>query len=53
MRFDSSVSAQETVRQVLARDPRMIRHTSVKLGDGKLDSLSRFGKDGGHGPQGW
>ncbi|KAK9423855.1 putative Ribosomal protein S6 [Seiridium unicorne] len=53
MRFDASVSTQEAVKQVLAKDPRMIRHTSVKLGDGKLDTLAKLGKDGGMGAQGW
>ncbi|KAH6661324.1 ribosomal protein S6 [Truncatella angustata] len=53
MRFDSSVGTQEAVKQVLAKDPRMIRHTSVKLGDGKLDTLARLGRDGGNGAQGW
>ena len=53
MRFDASIATQDAVRQVLARDPRMIRHTTVKLGDGKLSSLARLGRDGGHGPQGW
>jgi small subunit ribosomal protein S6 len=43
MRFDSSVSTQEEVRNMLRLDPRMIRHSSVKLGDGKLDTLSRMG----------
>ncbi|RYP22262.1 hypothetical protein DL765_001776 [Monosporascus sp. GIB2] len=43
MRFDSSVAAQQAVRNMLALDPRMIRHSSVKLGDGKLESISRVG----------
>ncbi|KAI1105643.1 ribosomal protein S6 [Jackrogersella minutella] len=43
MRFDSSVQTQEAIRNMLALDPRMIRHTSVKLGDGKLETMSRFG----------
>ncbi|KAI3320358.1 ribosomal protein S6 [Xylariaceae sp. AK1471] len=43
MRFDSSVSTQEEVRNMLRLDPRMIRHSSVKLGDGKLDTMSRMG----------
>ncbi|KAI2609168.1 ribosomal protein S6 [Hypoxylon sp. NC1633] len=43
MRFDSSVKTQQAVREMLALDPRMIRHSSVKLGDGKLSTLSRFG----------
>lgn len=54
MRFDSSISTQEEVRRVLAKDPRMIRHSAVRLGDGKLDSLSKFLGDGGKkGPEGW
>ncbi|KAI0010212.1 hypothetical protein F4779DRAFT_319213 [Xylariaceae sp. FL0662B] len=43
MRFDSSVGTQEAVRNMLRLDPRMIRHSTVKLGDGKLASTSRFG----------
>ncbi|RYO89151.1 hypothetical protein DL770_001725 [Monosporascus sp. CRB-9-2] len=43
MRFDSSVAAQQAVRNMLALDPRMIRHSSVKLGDGKLETISRVG----------
>ncbi|KAH9898963.1 ribosomal protein S6 [Xylariomycetidae sp. FL2044] len=42
MRFDSSIQTQEAVRKMLRLDPRMIRHSSVKLGDGKLDKMSRF-----------
>ncbi|KAI0127557.1 hypothetical protein BJ170DRAFT_683393 [Xylariales sp. AK1849] len=52
-RFDASVGTQEAVKQVLAKDPRMIRHTSVKLGDGKLETLSRFGGNGKNGAEGW
>lgn len=44
MRYDASVRAQEEVRNALRLDVRVLRHTSVKLGDGKLDSLSRFGQ---------
>ncbi|KAI1206582.1 ribosomal protein S6 [Annulohypoxylon truncatum] len=44
MRFDGSVATQDAVRNMLALDPRMIRHSSVKLGDGKLETMSRFGK---------
>lgn len=44
MRFDSSSATQEAVRSTLALDPRVVRSTSVKLGDGKLETLSRFGK---------
>ncbi|KAI1085580.1 ribosomal protein S6 [Whalleya microplaca] len=43
MRFDASVATQQAVRQMLALDPRMLRHSSVKLGDGKLTTTSRFG----------
>ncbi|CAJ2506799.1 Uu.00g079850.m01.CDS01 [Anthostomella pinea] len=43
MRFDASVGTQEAVRNMLRLDPRMIRHASVKLGDGKLGTMSRFG----------
>ncbi|KAI1643864.1 ribosomal protein S6 [Daldinia loculata] len=43
MRFDASVGTQQAVRNMLALDPRMIRHASVKLGDGKLSTMSRFG----------
>lgn len=44
MRFDASTEAQGIVRKTINLDPRVIRSTSVKLGDGKLDSLSRFGQ---------
>ncbi|KAH8653703.1 30S ribosomal protein S6 [Xylariales sp. PMI_506] len=53
MRFDSSSAVQDAVKQVLAKDPRMIRYASTKLGDGKLGTLSRFGRNGGQGPEGW
>ncbi|KAI1348669.1 37S ribosomal protein Mrp17 [Xylaria sp. FL0043] len=43
MRFDASVATQEDVRKMLRLDPRMIRHSSVKLGDGKLGTMSRIG----------
>ncbi|KAI0399887.1 hypothetical protein F4802DRAFT_529876 [Xylaria palmicola] len=42
MRFDSSITTQEEVRKMLRLDPRMIRHSSVKLGDGKLGTMSRL-----------
>jgi len=44
MRFDSSSDAQMAVRNALAVDPRVIRCASVKLGDGKLATTSRFGE---------
>ncbi|KAK7756265.1 hypothetical protein SLS62_001861 [Diatrype stigma] len=43
MRYDASIATQLAVRNMLALDPRMIRHASVKLGDGKLESLARVG----------
>ncbi|KAI1811285.1 ribosomal protein S6 [Poronia punctata] len=43
MRFDASISTQEQLRHMLRLDPRMIRHSSVKLGDGKLETMSRMG----------
>ncbi|KAI1263936.1 37S ribosomal protein Mrp17 [Xylariaceae sp. FL1019] len=43
MRFDASIETQDAVRKSLRLDPRMIRHTSVKLGDGKLGTMSRIG----------
>ncbi|ORY63473.1 ribosomal protein S6 [Pseudomassariella vexata] len=43
LRYDASVKTQEEVKQVLAKDPRIIRHTNVKLGDGKLETMSKFG----------
>ncbi|KAK3986957.1 ribosomal protein S6 [Cladorrhinum sp. PSN332] len=44
MRYDCGIQANEAVRQTLSIDPRVIRATNVKLGDGKLERLSRFGK---------
>lgn len=43
VRYDASVATQEQVRQTLGLDPRVVRSTSVKLGDGKLERLSKFG----------
>ncbi|KAI0390397.1 ribosomal protein S6 [Xylariaceae sp. FL0594] len=43
IRFDSSVATQEELRRMLRLDPRMIRHSTVKIGDGKLETLSRMG----------
>lgn len=43
MRFDASVATQEDIRNMLRLDPRMIRHSSVRLGDGKLGTMSRLG----------
>ncbi|KAJ2905922.1 37S ribosomal protein MRP17 mitochondrial [Zalerion maritima] len=44
MRFDASGPTQEVVRSTMSMDPRVIKVTSVKLGDGKLGSLSQFSK---------
>ncbi|KAG8165512.1 hypothetical protein KVR01_004064 [Diaporthe batatas] len=44
MRYDASTKAQGIIRSTMNLDVRVIRATNVKLGDGKLDSLSRFGQ---------
>ncbi|KAF2762611.1 hypothetical protein EJ05DRAFT_534133 [Pseudovirgaria hyperparasitica] len=38
MRFDSSADTQLTMRRLLSRDPRMMRHSCVKLGS-KLSDI--------------
>ncbi|KAK4186647.1 ribosomal protein S6 [Podospora australis] len=43
MRYDCSSKTNETIRSALAVDPRVIRHANVKLGNGKLENLSKFG----------
>ncbi|CEJ91825.1 Putative 37S ribosomal protein MRP17, mitochondrial [[Torrubiella] hemipterigena] len=43
MRYDSSSRTHNDVRNSLRLEPRMIRAAHVKLGDGKLNTLSRFG----------
>ncbi|KAM3084542.1 hypothetical protein ACMFMG_001355 [Clarireedia jacksonii] len=43
MRFDASSKTQDEVRNTLGVDPRMIKFSSVKLGDGTLESLSKIG----------
>ncbi|KAK2068068.1 hypothetical protein P8C59_002739 [Phyllachora maydis] len=42
LRFDAGVPAQEAVRRKIVADPRVLRVACVKLGDGKLDTLSRL-----------
>ncbi|KAI1827398.1 37S ribosomal protein Mrp17 [Xylaria intraflava] len=42
MRYDASPATQQDVRNMLRLDPRMIRHSSVKIGDGKLSTMSRL-----------
>ncbi len=44
MRFDSSPAIQGNVYRSLQLDPRVIRSTSGRLGDGKLESTSKFGE---------
>lgn len=44
MRYDAGARAQEAVRENLKLDVRVLRATSVKLGDGKLEGLSKFGQ---------
>ena len=43
VRYDASASTHSDVRKTLRLEPRMIRAAHVKLGDGKLESLARFG----------
>ena len=40
MRFDSSSSAQKSLRNTLGLDPRMVKFSVVKVG-GKLDEVVR------------
>lgn len=44
MRYDASSKTQSDVRQTLGLDPRMIKFSTVKLGDknSTLESLSRI-----------
>ncbi|CAH0015759.1 unnamed protein product [Clonostachys rhizophaga] len=43
MRYDASAKVHQDVRSTLRLEPRMIRSAHVKLGDGKLETLARFG----------
>src|ERR1700676_28822 len=43
MRYDASSQIQDDVRKTLGLDPRMIKFSSVKMGDGTLESLSKIG----------
>ncbi|KND90874.1 37S ribosomal protein MRP17, mitochondrial [Tolypocladium ophioglossoides CBS 100239] len=43
MRYDASTKVHHDLRNTLRLEPRMIRSAHVKLGDGKLETLSRFG----------
>lgn len=42
MRYDASSKTQGDVRTTLGLDPRMIKFSTVKLGDGKLESISKI-----------
>jgi small subunit ribosomal protein S6 len=42
MRYDASSKIQMDVRNTLGLDPRMIKFSTVKLGDGSLESLSKI-----------
>lgn len=43
MRYDASSATQLSVRNTLGLDPRMIKFSTVKLGDGTLESISKIG----------
>ncbi|KAH7140829.1 Squalene/phytoene synthase-domain-containing protein [Dactylonectria macrodidyma] len=43
MRYDSSTQVHTDIRNTLRLEPRMIRSAHVKLGDGKLETIARFG----------
>jgi small subunit ribosomal protein S6 len=43
MRYDASSRIQDDVRKTLGLDPRMIKFSSVKMGNGTLESLSKIG----------
>lgn len=44
MRYDASTKTQQEVMQAVKLDVRVIRSTSVKLGDNKLSTMARFGQ---------
>jgi len=43
IRFDASSQTQADVRTTLGLDPRMIKFSSVKLGDGTLETIGKIG----------
>ena len=43
MRYDASVDAHFGVRNTMKLDPRVIRAAHVKVGDGKLLGMAKFG----------
>ena len=42
MRFDASAGAQAKVTTTMRMDPRVLRVTSVRLGDGKLGNVATY-----------
>ncbi|KAK3301815.1 uncharacterized protein B0T15DRAFT_487988 [Chaetomium strumarium] len=44
LRYDAGIRTHQDVTSTLRVDPRVIRAGGVKLGDGKLDTLSKFGE---------
>lgn len=44
IRYDCSIQTHQAVTNTLKVDPRVIRSGGVKLGDGKLETLSKFGQ---------
>jgi len=43
MRYDAGIKTHQEVKETLKVDPRIIRATGVKLGDQKLETMTRFG----------
>ncbi|KAJ4286598.1 hypothetical protein N0V88_007960 [Collariella sp. IMI 366227] len=43
LRYDAGIKTHQAVSSTLRVDPRVIRSGGVKLGDGKLETLSKFG----------
>jgi small subunit ribosomal protein S6 len=43
MRYDASSAVQDNVRKTLGLDPRMIKFSHVKMGNGTLESISKIG----------
>ncbi|KAK6333446.1 hypothetical protein TWF718_011257 [Orbilia javanica] len=45
MRFDCDPATQKIVRETLGVDPRMLKFSVVKMGQGKLEDISRVRGD--------
>jgi ribosomal protein S6 len=43
MRYDSGANTHAEVRNTMRLDPRVVRSAHVKLADGKLETLAKFG----------